>query len=135
MSQERVTVDTEETGSIDPFRQFFTLERDALILSMAVFAFNLGFQMTSRFLPEYRVALGASGFVAGLFGTFGNIISAVYPYPRGTVSDRIGSRYTLAAFSLVSTISFAVWLVIQNVGAFSIAGVTIQPWPYFMSLL
>lgn len=33
------------------------------------------------------VAFGASGFVVGLFGTFGNVISAVYPYPGGAVSD------------------------------------------------
>ena len=128
MTQEQVTVDAEETGPIDTFRQFFALERDVLVLSMAMFAFSLGFQMTSRFLPEYMFALGASGFVVGLFGTFGNIISALYPYPGGAVSDRIGSRHALTVFGLVSTIGFAVWLVAPNVGAFSIAGVTIQPW-------
>ena len=58
-----------------------------LVLSLAMFAFSLGFQMTSRFLPEYMVALGASGFVVGLFGTVGNIISAVFPYPGGAISD------------------------------------------------
>ena len=67
----------EAAGPIDAFRQFFSLQRDVLVLSLAMFAFSLGFQMTSRFLPEYMVALGASGFVVGLFGTFGNVISAV----------------------------------------------------------
>ena len=57
----------EAAGPLDAFRQFFGLQRDVLVLSLAMFAFSLGFQMTSRYLPEYMVALGASGFVVGLF--------------------------------------------------------------------
>ena len=84
MTQERA----EAAGPIDAFRQFFGLQRDVLVLSVAMFAFSLGFQMTNRFLPEYMTALGASGFVVGLFGTVGNVIGAVYPYPGGAISDR-----------------------------------------------
>ena len=124
MAQEQA----EAAGPIDAFRQFFALRRDVLVLSLAMFAFSLGFQMTSRFLPEYMVALGASGFVVGLFGTFGNVISAVFPYPGGAVSDRIGSRYALTLFGLLSTVGFAVWLVAPGVGAFEIGGVTVEPW-------
>ncbi|SFS11856.1 Major Facilitator Superfamily protein [Halomicrobium zhouii] len=124
MTQERA----EAAGPIDAFRQFFALRRDVLVLSLAMFAFSLGFQMTSRFLPEYMVALGASGFVVGLFGTFGNVISAVFPYPGGAVSDRIGSRYALTLFGLLSTLGFAVWLVAPGIGAFEFGGVTVEPW-------
>jgi MFS family permease len=118
----------EAAGPIDAFRQFFALQRDVLVLSLAMFAFSLGFQMTGRFLPEYIVALGASGFIVGLFGTFGNIISAVYPYPGGAVSDRIGSRYALTVFGLLSTLGFAFWLLAPEFGAVTIGGVAIQPW-------
>jgi MFS family permease len=124
MAQEQA----EAAGPIDAFRQFFGLQRDVLVLSLAMFTFSLGFQMTNRFLPEYMVALGASGFVVGLFGTFGNIISAVYPYPGGAVSDRIGSRYALTVFGLLSTVGFVVWLVAPGIGAIAVGGVTIQPW-------
>jgi MFS family permease len=131
MAQEQA----EAAGPIDAFRQFFGLQRDVLVLSLAMFAFSLGFQMTNRFLPEYMVALGASGFVVGLFGTFGNIISAVYPYPGGAVSDRIGSRYALTVFGLLSTVGFVFWLVAPGIGAFTVGFVrvdgealTIQPW-------
>ena len=107
---------------LDAFRQFFALERDVLVLSVAMFAFSLGFQMTSRYMAEYMSALGASVFVIGLFGTFGNVISAVYPYPGGAISDRIGSRYALTAFGLCSTLGFGVWLV-----APALADVTVGP--------
>ncbi|MDL5363139.1 MFS transporter [Halalkalicoccus sp. NIPERK01] len=136
MSQEQVTVETDESGPLDTFRQFFALERDVLVLSLAMFAFSLGFQMTNRFLPEYMVALGASGFVVGLFGTVSNIISAVFPYPGGAISDRIGSRYALTLFGLISTVGFGVWLVAPNLGVITVAGVTVQPWIWiFVGLL
>ncbi|WP_435098787.1 MFS transporter [Halorubrum sp. N11] len=128
MSEDQATADPEEAGALATFRQFFALERDVLVVSLAMFAFSLGFQMTNRFLPEYVVALGASGFVVGLFGTFGNVISALYPYPGGAISDRIGSRYALTVFGLVSTLGFAVWLIAPTVGTVTVAGVTIEPW-------
>lgn len=136
MSQEQVTVNADEPSALDTVRQFFALERDVLVLSLAMFAFSLGFQMTNRFLPEYMTALGATGFVIGLFGTAGNVISALYPYPGGAISDRLGSRYALTVFGLVSTLGFVVWLVAPNIGAITLAGVTIQPWVWiFVGLL
>ena len=136
MSGDRATVETDDSGPLDAFRRFFALERDVLVLSLAMFAFSLGFQMTTRFLPEYLVALGASGFVVGLFGTVGNVISAVYPYPGGAISDRIGSRYALTLFGLVSTVGFGVWLVAPSLGTVSVAGVTVRPWVWvFVGLL
>ena len=136
MSGDRATVETDDSGPLDAFRRFFALERDVLVLSLAMFAFSLGFQMTTRFLPEYLVALGASGFVVGLFGTVGNVISAVYPYPGGAISDRIGSRYALTLFGLVSTVGFGGWLVAPSLGTVSVAGVTVRPWVWvFVGLL
>ena len=128
---------TEEEPTVrDQFRQFFALERDVLVLSLAMFAFSLGFQMTSRYLPEYMTALGASGFVIGLYGTVGNVISAVYPYPGGAVSDRLGSRYALTLFGLLSTLGFGVWLVAARLGPLTVGGVTIEPWVWiFVGLL
>jgi len=128
VSEDGAGTETEGSVALDAFRRFFALERDVLVLSVAMFAFSLGFQMTNRFLPEYLVALGASGFVVGLFGTFGNVISAIYPYPGGAVSDRIGSRYALTLFGLLSTLGFLVWLVAPGVGPVSVAGLTVDPW-------
>ena len=101
-------------------REFFALERDVLVLSVAMFAFSLGFQMTSRYLSEYMFALGASAVLVGLYGSFANVISAVYPYPGGAISDRIGSRSALTLFGLLSTVGFGIWLVAPAFGAFAI---------------
>ncbi|MHC3439152.1 MFS transporter [Natrialbaceae archaeon A-gly3] len=129
MSLETDDPDTEEPDPLDAYRQFFALERDVLVLSLAMFAFSLGFQMTNRYMAEYMAALGATAFVIGLFGTFGNIVSAVYPYPGGAISDRIGSRYALTLFGLCSTVGFGVWLAAPfldvSVGPTSLAIVAI----------
>ncbi|WP_336326984.1 MFS transporter [Halovenus sp. HT40] len=118
----------ESAGLLDPFRQFLSFERDVLVLSIAMFAFSLAFQMTSRYIPQYMQALGASSFVIGLFGTVGNIIGAAYPYPGGRLSDRLGSRLALTLFGLCSTAGFVVWLIAPTLGTLSILGVTIEPW-------
>ena len=128
MGRKRAATDTDDSGPLDAFRRFFALERDVLVLSLAMFAFSLGFQMTNRYLPEYMVALGASGFVVGLFGTVGNVVSAVFPYPGGAISDRIGSRYALTLFGLISTLGFVVWLVAPSLGTVTVAGAMIPPW-------
>lgn len=119
----------EETpDAFSTYRQFFSLERDVIVLSLAMFAFSLGFQMTSRYIPEYMAALGASAFVIGLFGTAGNIISAAYPYPGGALSDRIGSRISLTVFGLLSSLGFLFWLVAPNLGTIVIGGIVLEPW-------
>jgi len=104
----------------DRVRELFALERDVLVLSVAMFAFSLGFQMASRYLGEYMVALGASAVVVGLYGTFSNVISAIYPYPGGAISDRIGSRYALTMFGFLSAVGFGVWLLAPAFGALAV---------------
>ena len=122
------TTDEEVPGVLDPFRQFFSFRRDVLVLSVAMFAFSLGFQMTSRYIPRYMSVLGAGGLAIGAFGTVGNIISASYPYPGGAISDRVGSRYALTLFGLISSLGFLFWLIAPSLGAIAVAGVTIEPW-------
>lgn len=109
-------------------RQFLALERDVLVLSIAMFAFSLGFQMTSRYVPRYMSVLGAGAVAIGLFGTFGNVLSAVYPYPGGAISDRIGSRFALTLFGLASTVGFLFWLLADLFGTVTIppVGPTIE---------
>ena len=109
-------------------RTFLALERDVLVLSAAMFAFSLGFQMTSRYVPRYMSVLGAGAVAIGLFGTFGNLIGAVYPYPGGALSDRIGSRVALTLFGLASTLGFVVWLFAEAFGVVAVPpiGTTVE---------
>lgn len=123
-----MTAESESPDTFATYRQFFSLERDVLVLSVAMFAFSLGFQMTVRYVPEYLAVLGASSFVIGIFGTVRNIIDAIYPYPGGAFSDYVGSRFALTLFAALSSLGFLVWIVAPNLGTVVIAGVTFEPW-------
>jgi MFS family permease len=114
------TESDDSVDALDSYRQFFALEPDVLVLSVAMLAFSLVFQMTSRYVPEYMYALGAGAGAVGLYGSLGNLISAGYPYPGGALSDRVGSRRALTAFAVVTTLGFVVWAV-----APSLPGVTL----------
>ncbi|WP_178915866.1 MFS transporter [Natronomonas gomsonensis] len=116
-------MDDADGGLRSLLRQFFALEGDVLVLSVAMFAFSLGFQMTSRYVPRYMSVLGAGAVAIGLFGTFGNLVSAVYPYPGGALSDRIGSRFALTLFGLASTAGFLVWLFADSFGTLTVPAV------------
>ncbi|MFC7132946.1 MULTISPECIES: MFS transporter [Salinibaculum] len=120
----------ESEGDADPldsFRQFVAMPRDVLVLSVAMFAFSLGFQMTTRYVPEYMRVLGAGPVVVGLYKSLGDLIGAVYPYPGGAVSDRVGSRVALTVFGFVSALGFAFWLVAPGL-SLSLGPVTIPGW-------
>ncbi|MFC6975604.1 MFS transporter [Halomicroarcula sp. GCM10025709] len=124
-----MATDTEESVDLlDSFRQFFALERDVLVLSLSMLAFSLAFQMTGRYVPEYLRVLGASAGVIGLYGSVGNFISAVYPYPGGAISDRIGSRLALTAFAVLATLGFGLWYLASVVGDVAVGPVTVPAW-------
>ncbi|MEF8901516.1 MAG: MFS transporter [Halovenus sp.] len=127
MSAEADAPDGDVPDVLDPFRQFFSFRRDVLVLSVAMFAFSLAFQITTRFMPRYMSVLGASAFVIGLFRTVQNIIGAAYPYPGGALSDRIGSRRALTLFGLLSSLGFLVWLVVPLLGSLPVVG-GVEPW-------
>jgi hypothetical protein len=45
----------EVVGSLDAFRQFFASQRD--VPALALFAFGLGLQVTTGYLPEHVIGL------------------------------------------------------------------------------
>lgn len=124
------STDTDSPGPalLDPLGQFLSFRRDVLVLSLAMFGFSLGFQMTTRYLPEYLNVLGAGAIAIGLFGTIHHLISAAYPYPGGAISDRLGSRRALTLFGIISSGGFLLWLLAPLLGAVSLAGWSIDPW-------
>jgi len=119
------TASTDGVDLLDPFRQFFSLRRDVLVLSLAMLAFSLAFQMTSRYVPEYMRVLDISPVLIGVYLSVGNLVGAVYPYPGGWVSDRVGSRTALTAFAVLSTFGFLVWYAVAFVSSWTPFGLAL----------
>ena len=112
-------------------RQFVALPRDVLVLSLAMLAFSLAFQMTSRFVPEYMRLLGAGPLAVGVFKSLQDLVGAAYPYPGGRVSDAIGSRDALTLFGVVSTVGFGVWFLAPDL-AFAVGPVAVPAWAWIL---
>ena len=121
-------VGRDSVDALDSFRQFVGLERDVFVLSVAMFAFSLSFQMTGRYVPEYLRVLGTGATVVGLYGSVGNFIGALYPYPGGAISDRLGSRLSLTVFGTLSSAGFLLWFVAPSIPPVTLGGVSLEPW-------
>ncbi len=104
-------------------RKMFHLERNVAVLSAAVFLFAFGEELWNSFLPKYMEVLGASIGVIAVFGTFKDFLDAVYQYPGGVLSDRLGERRALMLFAGLAAVGYAVYW-----GA-------ARPWMFFLGVL
>ncbi len=81
---------------------FLGLRRSMAALLAMVILVGMGEKLGERFLPIYILALGGSAYVIGLLNGLDNLLSALYSFPGGYLSDRLGYKRALAVFNLVS---------------------------------
>ena len=98
-----------KNGRASKFREALGLERNVGVMSLAVFLFGAGEELWKSFLPKYLAELGASAAVIGIFGATRDFLDAVYQYPGGAVSDRIGSRRALVLFAGLAVAGYLVY--------------------------
>src|SRR5215510_3979279 len=95
-------------------RDALGLERNIVVMSLAVLLLGAGEELWKSFLPKYLEALGASAAIIGLFGTTRDFLDAVYQYPGGYISDHIGSRRALMLFGTLATVGYLIYAVTAN---------------------
>jgi len=93
-----------------------------------IFVFGLGQELWSRYLPEYLRFLGASALVVGAFGALQDLLDAVYAYPGGWLSDRLGNRRALILFGCLTTAGFLVYLLWRSVAGVFFGVFLIMAW-------
>lgn len=108
-------------------------------LSMVVLV-GMGERMAERFLPIYILALGGSALAVGLLQAMDNLLSALYSFPGGYLSDRIGAKRSLLIFNLVAMAGFALVILIPTWQAVLVGAVLFISWsaismPATMSLM
>lgn len=91
--------------------EFLSLERNISIASAAIFLMALGEELWTKFLPKYLEALGASAPIVGLFGTGQDFFDAVYQYPGGWLSDRLGRRRAFLIFIALASAGYVIYLI------------------------
>ena len=90
---------------------YFSLERNVVAASGAVFLLGFGEELWKKFLPKYLQALGASIPVIGLFGTAEDFFDAIYQYPGGWIADRFGRRRAFFIFLSLACVGYLVYLL------------------------
>jgi MFS family permease len=91
---------------------FLGLQRSTLgVLSMVVLV-GMGERMSERFLPVYLIALGGGAIAIGLLNGLDNLLSALYSFPGGYLSDRLGTKRALLVFNLVAMAGFLIVIVV-----------------------
>ena len=70
---------------------FLGLQRSTVGMLGMVILVGMGERMAERFLPIYLMALGGGALSIGVLNGLDNLLSALYAFPGGYLSDRIGT--------------------------------------------
>lgn len=84
------------------------MRRNMLTLLGMVIMVGMGEYMAERFLPVYVVALGGGFIAAGGLNALDNLLSALYSFPGGYLSDRLGYKKALTVFNIIAMIGYGV---------------------------
>lgn len=120
--------------------EFFGLKKSIVALLFMVVLVGLGERMAERFLPIYLMALGGGAMTIGLLGGVTNLISALYSFPGGYLSDRLGNKKALLVFNLISLTGYAIVIIFPYwqaviIGAFFFLAWSAISLPATMSLV
>ena len=108
--------------------EFLGLKKNMLALLTMVILVGLGEKMAERFLPLYMVALGGGAFSVGLLNSMDNLLSALYSYPGGYASDRLGYKRALILFNLVAMLGYLVVILFPSWQAVIVGSIFFLSW-------
>ena len=91
--------------------EFFGLRKSMVALLAMVVLVGLGEKMAERFLPIYLMALGSGALTIGLLSGMTNLLSALYSFPGGYLSDRLGYKKALLVFNLIALLGYAIVII------------------------
>ncbi len=128
------------SGGTGRISGFLALQRSTVgVLAMVVLV-GMGERMAERFLPIYMLALGGGVLAIGLLQAMDNLLSALYSFPGGYLSDRLGTKRSLLIFNLVAMAGFTLVIMVPAWQAVLVGAVLFISWsaislPATMSLM
>jgi MFS family permease len=119
---------------------FLGLSRSTVGMLSMVILVGMGEKMAERFLPIYLMALGGGALSIGFLNGLDNLLSALYSFPGGYLSDRLGTKRALLVFNIVAMCGFLVVILIPAWQAVLVGAVFFLSWtaislPATMSLV
>lgn len=127
-------------GALSRLVAFFGLKRSIAGLLGMVVLVGMGEHMAEQFLPLYLLALGGGAITIGFLNAMDNLLGALYSFPGGYLSDRIGTKRALLVFNLLSMVGFLIVIFIPRWQAVLVGAVFFLSWtaislPATMSLI
>ncbi|MFH1080316.1 MAG: MFS transporter [Pseudomonadota bacterium] len=107
---------------------FFGLKKSIVALLAMVMLVGLGEKMAERFLPIYLLALGGGVLSVGILNAMDNLLSALYSYPGGYISDRFGYKKALLVFNLIAMFGYLIVIFFPYWQAVIIGSVFFLSW-------
>lgn len=134
---------TKPNGTLSATRKvadFLGLRRSMVAMLGMVVLVGMGENMAERFLPIYLIALGGSALSVSFLNGMDNLLSALYSFPGGYLSDRLGYKRALAVFNLIAMAGYAIVILVPSWWAVIAAAALFLSWsaislPATMSLV
>src|SRR3990170_4548715 len=122
------------------FIDFFGINKNITAMVIMVVLIMLGEKMGERFLPLYILAIGGTNLAVGFLNAMDNLLSALYSFPGGYLSDKIGYKKALILFTSIAMIGYLIVIIFQSWQAVFIGSVLFISWsavslPAIMSLI
>ena len=117
--------------SISPvqrLRVFLGLERNVVVLLVALVLLGLGEELWLSFVPKYLEALGAGVFVWAAYRTLQDVLDAMYQYPGGILTDRLGRRRALVLFNLLAIVGYVLYFFSRHWFWFLVGTLFVAAW-------
>ncbi|MBA4364824.1 MAG: MFS transporter [Coprothermobacter sp.] len=121
-------------------RSFFALNSSMIALLAMVVLVGMGEKMAERFLPLYLMAVGGTTWAVGSLNGMDNLLSALYSFPGGYLSDLLGYKKALIVFNLVAMAGYVIVILVPTWWAVLVGAVFFISWtaislPAIMSLV
>ena len=107
---------------------FLGLQKNVMALLGMVILVGLGERMAERFLPVYLMALGGGALSVGLLNGLDNFLSALYAFPGGYLSDRLGYKRALVFFNLLAITGYVIVIVVPSWQAVILGSILFLSW-------
>lgn len=119
---------------------FLGLQRSTIGLLAMVVLVGMGERMAERFIPIYIISLGGSALAIGVLQALDNLLAALYSFPGGYLSDRLGTKKSLLIFNIVAMAGYCIVILIPAWQAVLLGAVLFLSWsaislPATMSLI
>jgi MFS family permease len=119
---------------------FFSFKKSILAVILMIILIGMGEWMADRFMPLYIRALGGGLEIIGVLSGMKNLLGALYSFPAGYLSERIGHKKALLVFNLVALVGYAIVIAFQSWAAVLVGAFFFMAWssvslPATMSLV